>query len=227
MHKQNLSGDRTVTVDKRERVLIYGAGGHAKSVISAIEAANSHRIAALVEDGPGTEGAKVMGYAVCAGHTALARLREDGITLAIVAIGENGARARIGQMLAETGFELTTVIHPSAWIAPGCVIGAGSFIHAFAVLGPECGIGQGVIISAQTVVGHDSRIGHWAHLTPGVRIGGNAVIGQGAFLGMGCAVLPRVKIGANASVGANAVVHKNIPDNAVVAGNPARMIRSG
>lgn len=210
-----------------ERLLLFGAGGHAKSVISAIKAANSHSIAVLVEDAPGKAGAEVMGHAVISGRDALEKLRSDGIRRAIVAIGENGARARISRLLALTGFDLTTVIHPSAWIAPEVRIGAGSFIHAFAVLGPECRIGQGVIVSAQVVVGHDSHIGDWAHLTPGVRVGGNAVVGQGAFLGMGCAVLPGVNVGANASVGANSVVHRDVPDNAVIAGNPARIIRSG
>jgi sugar O-acyltransferase (sialic acid O-acetyltransferase NeuD family) len=216
-----------MTLDERERLVIFGAGGHAKSVISAVAAANHYRIVALIEEGTAREGIKVLGHAVLGGPIALDQLRADGIRLAAVAIGDNRARARISQTLGETGFDLTTVIHPSAWIAPGCVIGAGSFIHVFAVVGPECRIGHGAIISAQSVVGHDSHIGDWAQITPGVRIGGNVVIGQGAFLGMGCTIFPRVRIGAYASVGANSVVHKDIPDNAVVVGNPARMIRHG
>jgi maltose O-acetyltransferase len=44
---------------------------------------------------------------------------------------------------------------------------------------------------------------------------------------MGCVILPGVGVGATASVGANSVVHKDIADGAVVAGNPARTIRRG
>lgn len=209
-----------------ERLLLYGAGGHAKSVITAIEAENRYRIAAVVEDGTDRVGWRVLGYEVVGGQAALSERHADGVRLAAVAIGDNSARARISSMLAEVGFELTTVMHPLAWVAPGSRIGAGSFIHVYAVVGPDCRIGNGTIISAHSVVGHDSHIDDWVHITPGVRIGGNVVIGRGAFLGMGCSVLPGMRIGKNASIGANSVVHKDIPDNAIVAGNPPRRIRS-
>lgn len=214
-------------LDKREELLIYGAGGHAKSVMSAIEASQRYRISALVEDTDNRVGETVVGYEIVGDPLVLPKLLMSGIHFATVAIGNNEGRARISHSLSEMGFQLITVTHPMACVSPHSVIGIGSFIHAFAVLGPECRVGRGVIISAQCVVGHDSKIGDWAHLTPGVHIGGGVEIGQGAFLGMGCAILPRVKVGANTSIGANSVVHKDVPDNAVVVGNPARMIKSG
>jgi acetyltransferase-like isoleucine patch superfamily enzyme len=51
------------------------------------------------------------------------------------------------------------------------------------------------------------------------------VIGDGAFLGVGSVILPGVAIGERAYVAAGAVVTKNVPANAVVAGNPARIIK--
>lgn len=50
-------------------------------------------------------------------------------------------------------------------------------------------------------------------------------IGDGAFLGYGSVILPNVKIGRGAVVGANSVVTRDVPDYAVVAGSPAKVIR--
>lgn len=51
-------------------------------------------------------------------------------------------------------------------------------------------------------------------------------IGNDVFIGINTIILPGVKIGSNVIVGAGSVVTKNIPDGAVVAGNPARQITS-
>ena len=51
-------------------------------------------------------------------------------------------------------------------------------------------------------------------------------IGDGAFLGYGCIVLPNVRIGRRAVIGANSVITKDVPDYGVVAGNPARLIKT-
>lgn len=213
--------------DRPRKLLVFGAGGHAKSVIAAIDAGNEYEVAAVLTEVEEEAGTSLLGHTVTHHTEGVAWARSAGIGHAIAAIGDNRVRARISQSLAADGFTLATVIHPLAWVAPAATIGPGSFVHVFAVIGPASSIGQGTIISAHAVVGHDTIIGAWAHLTPGTRIGGGASIGEGAFLGMGCTVLPRARIGAHASVGSNAVVHKDIPEGAIVAGNPARMIKSG
>ena len=50
-------------------------------------------------------------------------------------------------------------------------------------------------------------------------------IGKSAWIGAHATILPNVTIGDNAIVGAGSVVTKDVPDNAIVAGNPARFIR--
>ena len=53
---------------------------------------------------------------------------------------------------------------------------------------------------------------------------GNVVIGNNVFIGMNAIILKNVKIGNNVVIGAGSVVTKNVPDDCVVAGNPARII---
>lgn len=86
--------------------------------------------------------------------------------------------------------------------------GIGVVIHSKAQIGNYCSIGQQV-----TIGGGNSRY-------PGLPIIGNYVrISKGAI------VFGGITIGDNAVIGANAVVNKPVPDNAVVAGVPAKIIR--
>ncbi|MDD2664926.1 MAG: hypothetical protein PHD19_14340 [Dechloromonas sp.] len=146
-------------------LLIYGAGGHAKFLISAIEAGGRQQIIGLLEDQPSAMPRNIMGYPVIGGPDLIDALLAAKQTRIALAIGDNPGRQRIAEQLSAAGFELVTVIHPAACIARGCEIGAGSFIHAQAVIGPDCTIGRGAIISAQCTVGHDSLLGDWVHLT--------------------------------------------------------------
>lgn len=73
-------------------------------------------------------------------------------------------------------------------------------------------------------VGHDARIGAHAEICTGAIIGGHAQVNQYAKVGIGAVILPFRVIGANATVGAGAVVTRDVPANATVAGNPARII---
>jgi serine O-acetyltransferase len=102
------------------------------------------------------------------------------------------------------------------------------------VLPPSVFVGKGVLFSYQglgTVIHKSARIEDGAVVSTGVTIGGRSglvgapVIGAGALIGTGAKVLGPVRVGRSASVGANAVVLLDVPDFAVVAGVPARIIR--
>lgn len=59
----------------------------------------------------------------------------------------------------------------------------------------------------------------------GFKFGGEVILRDGCWIGCGAVIMPGVKIGKNAVVGANAVVTKDVPDFAIVAGVPAKIIR--
>ena len=64
-----------------------------------------------------------------------------------------------------------------------------------------------------------------AVFSPGVHVGGKARIGDYSFFGPGAVVYPGGTVGYNVSVGANSVINEDVADGAVVAGNPARIVR--
>ncbi len=95
-------------------------------------------------------------------------------------------------------------------------------------------IGEGFYIGhfGTIVVNGASIIGKNVNISPGVNIGqanrgknkGTPIIGNEVYIGPGAKIVGAVKIGNNVAIGANAVVTKDIPDNACVAGVPAKII---
>ncbi len=208
------------------KIFIFGTGGHAKSVISIIEAEARWEIYGMLDD-PGYQNTDfdILGYKIVGYRNDMSHLQQANIMSAFVAVGNNHDRANITNDLISKAVRIIHIVHPAALVMTKSPIGNGTMIHAQAIVGPDSSIGKGAIISALTGVGHDSYIGDYVHLTPGVLIGGGAIIGDFSFLGLGAVVLPGIKIGKNVQVAANSVVNKDLEDNVIVAGNPARVIK--
>lgn len=95
-------------------------------------------------------------------------------------------------------------------------IGKGFYIGHFSciVVSPETIIGKNVNISQGVTIGKTDSGNHK----------GAAIINDEVYIGPGAKLVGRIIIGKNAAIGANAVVTKDVPDNAVVAGVPAKII---
>ncbi|ACA85943.1 acyltransferase [Shewanella woodyi] len=88
-------------------------------------------------------------------------------------------------------------------------------------------LGDNVFISVgASFVCHDGSTLPFRKNIPDLELAGRINVGDNIFIGKGALVLPGVSIGNNCIVGANAVVAKDVPNNSVVAGNPARVIKS-
>ena len=195
---------------------IYGAGGHGKVVLDAME--NSNQPCSGFIDSNNVNG--------------WAGIRADGEnslpaadSCAIhIAIGHAESRAKLAQILSALRYSFFTVRHPSAMVSRHSKIGLGTFMAASSVIAPYAKVGSHVIVNHGAVIDHDCVVGDVAHIAPRAVLGGGAVIGDGAFIGSGAVVLPRITIGNNAIVGAGAVVTKNVAPGTTVVGNPAKLL---
>jgi sugar O-acyltransferase (sialic acid O-acetyltransferase NeuD family) len=145
----------------------------------------------------------------------------------MVAIG--GARGRdrlkIHEYLKNTGFLPFTAVHPTSFVAKNAVLGEGSQILAQSAVGVDTVLGKTCIVNTSASVDHECRIGDGVHIGPGAHVAGSVEIQSFAMVGIGATILPRIIIGEGAVVGAGAVVTKEVPAYAVVAGNPARLMK--
>jgi sugar O-acyltransferase (sialic acid O-acetyltransferase NeuD family) len=151
---------------------------------------------------------------------AIEKMHEEGV---FIAIGDNKIRAKIHQLLHASGLPISNAIHPSAIISSFSEIsGRGIMIAAGVVINPLVKTGDGIIFNSRSVIEHECSIGAFSHIGPGAILCGNVVVGEASFIGAGAVVRQGITIGRHVIVGAGATVVKDIPDNAVVMGTPAK-----
>ena len=189
----------------KDGVVVIGAGGHAKVLISTL-AACGVPVAAVVDDDDTKWGMDAQGIRV-------GRIERELGGRGIVGIGDNAQRR---------GLDWQTVVHPSAYVHPSAKLGRGTVVFAGAVVQPDAVIGDHVIVNTGATIDHDCIVGDYAHLAPGVHLAGSVQVGEGAFLGIGSVVCPGVKIGHWATLGAGGVAICDVAEGVVAVGVPAR-----
>jgi len=194
---------------------LYGASGHAKVIIDILER-SENKIIGLFDDNENID--DLLGYKCFIFSKEL--LLKNKL---IISIGDNNTRKNIVKKIGKIKYG--KAIDPSALISNRSKIGVGSVVMQGAIIQSNTEIGRHVIINTGATVDHDCKIYNFAHISPNATVCGNVEIGEGAHFGAGAVVIPGIKIGKWSVIGAGAVVIKDIPDNAVVVGNPARIIK--
>jgi UDP-N-acetylbacillosamine N-acetyltransferase len=209
----------------KERVIIYGAGGHAR-VVADILRLTGFEVAGFIDElNPNRRGESFCGAPVLGGAGELETLPAQNVRKAIVAFGDNARRVTLGNRLESSGFEMVTAIHPSAVIAGDASLGAGSVVMAGSVINSNTVVGRHVIVNTRAGIDHDCNIAEGAHIGPGANIAGDVRIGRCTWIGIGATIIDHKQIGAGSVVGAGAVVLKDVPENVVVVGVPTRILK--
>jgi sugar O-acyltransferase (sialic acid O-acetyltransferase NeuD family) len=184
-------------------LVVVGAGGHGRSVAEIVAASDAWRFLGFVDDAA-PRSAAGSSWPVIGTTGELAACRSVA-EFAIVAIGNNAVRERLQQRLIDLGFNIASVIHRSAIIAPSARLGVGCAIMAGAVIGTEATLGDGVIVNSGAVVDHHCSVQDYAHLGTNACMAGGSALGRGAWMQAGSALGygVQVPVGAVLNVGQN------------------------
>lgn len=202
------------------RLYVFGAGGHAKVVVSTALSLGMS-VEGIFDDDLEKQGSEVLGIKVIG---TMADAQKKTPECGVLAVGNNKIRQKLAQSLK--GWEWVTLIHPKAYVHPRAYLGVGTVVFAGVVIQPDVRVGVHSIINTGATVDHDCEIGDFVHLAPGVNLAGNVRIGEGTFVGIGTVILPGVKIGAWTTIGAGTVVREDLPSGVTAVGVPARIVKT-
>lgn len=206
-----------------ERIVIIGAGGQAKIYTEIIELLGLNLLGYVSCEASGTF---INGYEVlCDIESFVNKENHIDADSVIVSIGDNIIRSQIYEKIAPLKINNINLIHPSAVISRNIELGEGNYIGAGSVVDPFTKIGNWVTIGTNASIGHDCLIGNGVNIAPGVNIAGKVHFADRSVASIGSTVIEKVYIGRNSIIGAGALVLEDVPDDSVVFGIPAKVIK--
>jgi sugar O-acyltransferase (sialic acid O-acetyltransferase NeuD family) len=147
-----------------------------------------------------------------------------------LAIADSRAREEISKRMIEKGHEPCSILDSSSIFHSSSAIGYGAILSHLAIVTANSTIGNFFQGNYGSYVAHDCLIGDYVTFAPGASCNGNVRIDDHAYIGANATIIQGTSqkplhIGKNAFVGMGAVVIRDVPENAVVVGNPARVIK--
>ena len=205
-----------------KRVIIIGAGGHAKAIADII--LKSGDIVAGFLDDNMEKGKKVfLEYEVLGKIEDCIELKQkDEKLFFIIGIGNNYVRKEIFE---KYNLNYYTAIHPSAIIASDVEIGTGTVVMANTCINVCAKLGKGIIVNTSAVVEHDDILHDFVHISPNATLCGNVKIGEVTHIGAGTTIKNNISITGECIIGAGATVVKDINEKGTYVGVPVKKIK--
>ena len=208
-------------------MLIIGAKGFAKEVLEVIHQLNQLENLVFYDDVNDDVPEKLFGQFPILRTTQEASVYFKTVDNQFtIGIGNPVLRKQLYDKFTALGGEFTSTISPLATIATFDVnIGYGSNVLSGAFFSNGSKLGKGCIVYYNSIITHDCTIGDFVEISPSVTLLGRSGIGSYSQIGSNATILPGIKIGKNVIIGAGSVVTKDLPDNCVAVGIPAKIIK--
>lgn len=210
-----------------KKIVVIGASDQSRCTIDVIEQEKKYEIYGLLdkklEKDTTYEGYKVLGYL----ENIQNLVEEHGVYGGIVAIGDNFTRYKVVNTILDLypDFKFINAIHPSVIMGKNVKIGSGCLIMPGVILNNNANVGNHCILLTRSSLDHDTTVGDFSSFSPGVTTGGRVNVGNCSVIGIGANILHCKSIGNHCVIGGGALINKDIEDNSIAYGVPARIVK--
>lgn len=206
--------------------VIIGSGTYGEVYLSYLQEAGINVIGFL-DDDPKYHGKKVRDVPVLGSIALLESIKESaGVEAVYCPLGNNKLRVKFLKYATELGYETPNFIHNSVLISPHVTIGKGVYILLGTTIMPYTVISDYVMISMGVHIAHHNFLEEGVFLSTGCNFGASIHAHKYAYCGISSTIMTGMhELGEDCLIGAGAVVIHDVPEKAVMAGVPAKLLK--
>jgi sugar O-acyltransferase (sialic acid O-acetyltransferase NeuD family) len=209
-------------------VVVLGASTALREVLGIVNALNLNgdeiRVVGVLDDSSKLSNGFVSGIPVLGQLDSARSLSGVKFIFAIGSLTTQQDRSRIQSELGLDSEDFINLIHPSAEVDSTASLGNGCIIHKGVSIGPGAQVGDFVVLAVNSAVGPDVIIENYSLVTSFVLLLTGVILREACYVGSMSCVIENVEIGRYARVAAGTIVNRSIPDGALAAGNPMRLL---
>ena len=199
-----------------KKLILVGAGGHAKSCLEVIELTKKFKILGFVDN---SKKGLFEKFKILGNDDYLKKIKNKSKIYIIITIGQiknYKKRSNLFKKLQKFGFKIPVIISKSASVSKFSKIGNGTMVFNSVIINRSVEIGKNCIINSGALLEHDVKIGSNTHISTRAIINGNVKVGSNTFIGSGTIIKQGVSIGKNCIVGMGSIVKKNLKNYSII-----------
>ena len=197
-----------------KKIILVGAGGHARSCIDVIEKINHFQICGLIDKKFSKK--KIYKYPLI--RFEQVNKKNKNIFYLLVSTGQvssSSVRKKLFNEGIRKGYRFTKIISQKSYVSPKAKIGDGTIVMHGAIINTDAVVGKNCIINSRSLIEHDVEIGDHCHISTGAILNGGVKVSDDSFVGSGSVIRENVRIGKKVTISSNIFVKKNLKDNMV------------
>lgn len=206
----------------KQKVIFIGAGGFAKSALDSLDK-EKYELCGFI-DSFKPVGTFHLGFPILSSSIKDWEQKYD--YQYFISIGDNKNRSIKYSELLSLECKIMSIIDPTALVAKNVLLGEGLFVGKMAIINSGTSIGNNVVINTKALLEHGYTIGDHINISTNTTLNGDVVIRSYAFVGSSAVINGQLSVGEHSVVGSGSVVIRSVEPYTVVAGVPAKFIKS-
>ena len=199
-----------------KKIILVGAGGHAKSCLDIIKSTKKYRILGFIDN---DKSKTIDKYKVIGGDNYLKNIKNKkniNIAITIGQIKNYKKRNELFLKIKRLGFKIPKIVSRHALISDKSSILTGTMIFHGVIINYGVKVGENSIINTSALIEHDTKIGSNTHIATKATINGGVKIGSNTFIGSGSVIKEGVEIRDNCIIGMGSIIKKDVKNNSLI-----------